>query len=454
MQVKNLLAFVLFILLLSPLKPVAQINVRDSLALVDFYDSTDGSSWNSFGTNYGFNWKTAAPVSTWGGVGVRNNRVVSMSMLGNHVTGYIPSSFGNLDSMKSIFFLDCGFRNHFLPYIANFKDITSIDIGELWLPGPIPSSWGNLTKLTGLRIYGPNLAGTIPASLGNLINLKTLDVHDGLHNGDIPSEELSRLNLNGFSLEGNLYTFRELEPLVQIFTANSPGTNLQYDYQANIPTVQHNDELVVSAGGVPQHNSYNWYEAGTGLVATISNDSIYKPTTPGTYYASVTNSVATQLTLNSIPIKAASVVTAACPASLVTLTSDVSGATYQWQESVDSINFHNISDNANYSGTNTSLLHLLNAPSSWYGRKYRCIANAINSTVFTIYFPNTWLGTGTNNWEDATNWSCGSLPDTGTDVIINSGAVILNSNVTVQSLFVANGATFTIASGNHLTIRH
>ncbi len=169
MRIKALLTFIQFILIIAPLKTRAQINLRDSLALVDFYDSTNGDNWYS---NYN-NWKTSAPVSQWGGISVRNNRVIGIYMQGNHLIGNIPASFANLDSMKSIYFLDNNFRNDFLPYIANFKDIKSIDIGEQFLPGPIPSSWGNLTKLTYLRVYGPNLAGPIPSSLGNLTNLKT-----------------------------------------------------------------------------------------------------------------------------------------------------------------------------------------------------------------------------------------------------------------------------------------
>jgi hypothetical protein len=190
-------------------------------------------------------------------------------------------------------------------------------------------------------------------------------------------------------------------------------------------------------------------------VATIIGDSTYKPVSPGTYYASITNSVATQLVLNSNPIKAAAAIIAVCPGqSSVNLTSDVSGSSYQWQESVDSVTFYNISNNAKYSGTNTSSLQLMNVPSTWYGRKYKCVANATNSTVFTIYFPNTWISTGTTNWEDATNWSCGKLPDAGTDAIIKSGTVILNSNVTVRSLQLADGVTFTVGAGYTLTIRH
>ncbi len=451
MGIKALLTFILLILIIAPLKPKAQINLSDSLALVDFYDSTNGDNWHS---NYN-NWKTSAPLSQWYGVGVRNNRVVGISMVGNHLTGNIPASFANLDSMKNLYFLDNNFGNDFLPYIANFKDIITIDIAEQFLPGPIPTSWGNLTKLTYLKIYGPNLAGPIPSSLGNLTNLTGLDVQNSRHSGDIPSEALSMLPLNSLTLLGNLYTFKELEPLVEIFNVTKPGIFLEYEDQEDIPTTQRNDELVVSPGGVPQHNTYQWYKSGTGVIATIVGDSTYRPTSPGTYYAAITNSIATQLTLNIVPIKAAAAAVSVCPGqSSVSLVADVSGASYQWQESVGAAVFRIVTDVIKVYTVNTSTLQLLNAPSTWYGRKYRCVANAINSTVFTIYFPNTWISTGTTNWEDATNWSCGKVPDAGTDAIITSGTVILNSNVTVRSLYLANSVTFTVGAGYTLTIRH
>ena len=44
MQIKFLPISILFILAMAPLKPVAQISINDSLALVDLYDSTNGDN--------------------------------------------------------------------------------------------------------------------------------------------------------------------------------------------------------------------------------------------------------------------------------------------------------------------------------------------------------------------------------------------------------------------------
>ena len=457
MQTK-LLRYLIFLLVYAPpLKGVAQINLRDSLALVDLYDSTNGANWKNRG-----NWKTLLPVNTWSGVTVTNNRVTGLWMVGNNGNGIVPATFKNLDSMLSIYLIDNGFTGNLLSYISNFKEIISIHLAEQFL-GPFPDSLGYLPKLKSIYIYGPGCTGPIPASFGNLTSLRFLDVSYSAHSGDFPAEELSNLNFGPDSLilSANRYTFKELEPLVAKFILRNKENVLVYNNQPNIPTSQYNGRVAVSAGGVLAHNTYSWYKEGTGLVAAIVGDSTYRMLTPGTYHALVTNSVATKLTLNSIPVNSAAVLVPLCPMSApVTITSDVAtigfqkslDGPYQWEQSVDGVNFNFIFDNANFSGTQSRTLQLQNIPSSWGGRRYRCETNYRYSTIFIIYFPNTWIGSGTTNWENAANWSCGTVPDTNTDVVINSGNVVVNSNVTVRSLYLAIGVNFTVMPGYTLTI--
>src|SRR3954468_1628608 len=73
----------------SPSK--AQVNVNDSLALVDFYNSTDGPNWTQ-----NDNWLTEKPVSSWQGIIVTDNRVTAIYLYYNRLRGAIPSSIGNL----------------------------------------------------------------------------------------------------------------------------------------------------------------------------------------------------------------------------------------------------------------------------------------------------------------------------------------------------------------------
>ena len=123
---------------------------------------------------------------------------------------------------------------------------------------------------------------------------------------------------------------------------------------------------------------------------------------------------------------------------------------YQWQADMGS-GFNNINNNANYSGTTAATLQLINIPSSWNGFKYRCIFDSNFSETTLLKFINVWTGAVNSNWENPSNWSCGTIPDNYTDVIINNGIVFINSNVVIRSLIINPPGSLTVMSGNTLT---
>jgi hypothetical protein len=71
----------------------AQVNKTDSLALVDLYNSTNGPNW--FNNS---NWLTG-PVNNWYGITVQSDRVFSIDISGNNLSGEIPSSLGDLSAL-------------------------------------------------------------------------------------------------------------------------------------------------------------------------------------------------------------------------------------------------------------------------------------------------------------------------------------------------------------------
>src|SRR6478752_1044451 len=85
-------------LFISPNMIKAQVNVQDSLALVDFYKSTHGANWT-----FNSGWLTSAPVNAWAGVTVSDGRVTGIHLKGNHLTGSIPFTIGNLTELKSLY---------------------------------------------------------------------------------------------------------------------------------------------------------------------------------------------------------------------------------------------------------------------------------------------------------------------------------------------------------------
>ena len=66
----------------------------------------------------------------------------------------------------------------------------------------------------------------------------------------------------------------------------------------------------------------------------------------------------------------------------------------------------------------------------------------------------TWTGNVSTAWEDPNNWSCGIIPGSSSNVVINSGTIIIHSNVTINSLAINFGVNLTVGSGYSLTVLH
>src|SRR5438045_8822483 len=111
-------------------------NVQDSLALIDFYESTNGPDWTN---NSG--WKQG-PVSTWYGVTLKEERVTRLILYDNQLSGSIPASIGKLTKMQIL------------------------DLFYNQLTDTIPASIGKLTNLIYLYLDINQLNGPIPASMG------------------------------------------------------------------------------------------------------------------------------------------------------------------------------------------------------------------------------------------------------------------------------------------------
>jgi hypothetical protein len=142
-----------------------------------------------------------------------------------------------------------------------------------------------------------------------------------------------------------------------------------------------------------------------------------------------------------------------CPNVITSLASNKYANTYQWQRD-DGTGFVNITDNDYLRGTNAAFLQLRYTPSTWYGYKFRCITNVGSSDIYRLQYLNAWTGSQNGIWENAANWSCGSIPDTNTDVVISGSNIVISSNVTIRKLTINPGANLTVQPGYTLTITH
>jgi len=66
-----------------------------------------------------------------------------------------------------------------------------------------------------------------------------------------------------------------------------------------------------------------------------------------------------------------------------------------------------------------------------------------------------WTGTASTLWSNPANWNCGSIPDAGTDVIINNGAPnfpVVSSAAVCKSLITNNGSSLRVNTGFGLRV--
>ena len=178
---KRLYPLLLTILLFPAAQLKGQVSVTDSLALVDLYNSTNGNGW----TNKA-NWLTAQPVGDWYGITIASNRVYTIDLRNNNLTGMLPASIGNLSGLQSLQF-DQNFIGGGIPNsMGNLISLQYLSMIVNQLTGTIPAALGNLTNLTNLSLASNQLSGSLPASLGNLSSLAYMHLFDNRFSGSIP----------------------------------------------------------------------------------------------------------------------------------------------------------------------------------------------------------------------------------------------------------------------------
>ena len=171
------------------------------------------------------------------------------------------------------------------------------------------------------------------------------------------------------------------------------------------------------------------------------------------YYAEFTVNSFSEFWLSTANIKPAA--NGVCPGENIIFTSAGTGGPFQWQVNNGS-GFFNITDGILYSGSNSSTLQLINLPTSYTGYKYRCLNDGVPGIENVVRFINTWNGNTSSDWFNAANWSCGSVPDQYTNVIIPGGIAtypVINTSTAVRSISVHPGAIVTVNTGINLEVK-
>jgi len=182
--------------------PQCQFNSNtDSLALVAFYNSTNGSLWKEA-------WDLNSPMDDWIGVGLNDERrVFTLNNIKIDQEGAIPSDLTHLSelevlSISGLMLQDGGFMDN----IHGLQKLRVLEIDSTNLGGQLPEAVGQLKSLEYLKIAASNLAGNISSSIGSLTNLEIIILSGNALSGDIPSELWNLVNLRGIILEQNELT--------------------------------------------------------------------------------------------------------------------------------------------------------------------------------------------------------------------------------------------------------
>ncbi|KAL4272187.1 hypothetical protein GQ457_13G003150 [Hibiscus cannabinus] len=149
------------------------------------------------------------PSTLPGLVGNLSNSLQRFSAARCNIRGSIPSEFGNLSSLIGIKLDENELTGMIPATIGGLKELQSLSLSDNKLEGPIPSELCHLNKLSFLILTNNKLSGTIPTCLGNVVSLRQLLLGSNMFSSSIPStltglNGLLLLNLSSNSLNGTL----------------------------------------------------------------------------------------------------------------------------------------------------------------------------------------------------------------------------------------------------------
>jgi hypothetical protein len=152
---------------------VGAISPSEYNALYDFYEATDGKNWQWYNTTPPTNpwtfdvYDLNAPCSDdWQGItcscSLGECVVTQLSLERHNISGVIPSSIGNLNSLSFILLDDNRLNGTIPESVGNFTDLRVFSIARNRLVGSIPDSLGLATGISEIVLARNNMTGSIP----------------------------------------------------------------------------------------------------------------------------------------------------------------------------------------------------------------------------------------------------------------------------------------------------
>ncbi|XVF75123.1 hypothetical protein PTKIN_Ptkin13bG0162200 [Pterospermum kingtungense] len=150
-------------------------------------------------------WKNAPPSwvggdpcgDGWVGIGCMGSRITSITLPNMNLEGGLP---GDISSLSELQQLDLSYNTGLIgtlpTSIGNLKKLTNLILVGCGFIGPVPDTIGSLSQLKFLSLNSNGFIGSIPPSIGNLLNLYWLDMADNQLEGPIPVSDGSTPGLD------------------------------------------------------------------------------------------------------------------------------------------------------------------------------------------------------------------------------------------------------------------
>lgn len=205
-------------------------NVSDSLALVQFYQATNGANW-------AVRWDLKKNVSSWEGVRLENGKVVYLALQTNNLKGSLPNL--NLPELRT---LKLGFNQLYgtIPNFTYLSKLKDLYLCTNKLTGNAPE-FTFLKNLTELDLSNNQLSGNIPDF--HLQKLKTMNLAANYFSGNVPTllfmgASIQKVNLSSNRLSGSMPGFVGLYQLEDLDVSNNQISGNLPNYNKETPILK------------------------------------------------------------------------------------------------------------------------------------------------------------------------------------------------------------------------
>ncbi|XP_056842104.1 probable leucine-rich repeat receptor-like serine/threonine-protein kinase At3g14840 isoform X2 [Raphanus sativus] len=166
--------------------------------------------------------------------------LVSISLLGNRISGPIPKEIGNITTLTSLVLEFNQISGKLPPELGNLQKIERILLSSNYLTGDIPSTFSKLTTLTDFRISDNQFIGIIPDFIENWTELEKLVIQASGLVGTIPTaigplRKLTDLRISDLNGPGS--PFPPLQNMTSMKTLILRNSNLTGELPAYLGSI-------------------------------------------------------------------------------------------------------------------------------------------------------------------------------------------------------------------------